>query len=221
MHAFETPSGRRLGLLVLALAFVLSSCDFSDSTTATFGGSPSFDVRFVSPLFDERSVGVPQDSLWSIAIDTTRGNEGRGSLKLFLDNAASNGTSSDGVIWAEFRTIETVPLAVLDAEVEFALTSLDQGDAPPWSLIIGAASVPPDDRSGLTIRGTTELTADPGDDGLAWTSKRVTFQVQTNAVGDVFLFLGIRAETADARTYLVDELDYGFAYDGYNDVTTY
>lgn len=189
------------GLWSLALATTLLSaaaCDpLADPVIV-----PELDLAYsFDDGMEDWAAAAPgvESAAWSVAVSSAEAREGHASLRLALDAAAGPAD-----LWIR-RALEVAPGRLYTVEISFALATSDHAGVPPWTVLAGAQAAEPLAGADLVARDGTGSGL-PAGQGVAWVEKRYTAQARSDDEGTLWVSVGVRAGTSEARAYLLDAM---------------
>lgn len=134
---------------------------------------------------------------WSIIPKTTRPYQGSYSLEYYLNNM-----NDAGKIWVEKSF--TVPAnKTYRVDVNYKLASNDWRDVNNFKILTGASVTDPEVAADVTPQGDTY---NGGIQNYVWLNKSYSFNVTANALGKIWVHVGVWGTWETPRTYYYDNV---------------
>jgi hypothetical protein len=185
--------------LVLATAVLLAGCD---KHGIDFIVAPEFDdaFSFESGLGDwtGKSRDVTGDT-WGVVQSPDQGFQGTKAARLTLDNV-----NGQGKVWIEKRyAVEKNQL--YQVSVTFVFGTKDLTTADQWQVVYGAALDSPAAVGTPTPRSNAS-NGQSTDASYKFSRPSLTFDLMSDADGELFVYMGVWGTSPGQRTYYVDDV---------------
>jgi hypothetical protein len=134
---------------------------------------------------------------WNILPKTTFPYQGLYSLQYYLNNL-----NDAGKIWIE-KAFSVPASRTYKVEVSYKFASNDWGDVNNFVLLTGASTANPEVAADLTTQGSTY---NGGIHNYVWLNKSYSFNVTADALGKIWVHVGVWGTWEGARTYYYDNV---------------
>jgi hypothetical protein len=191
---------RSRGALGLALALAAAGCDRHPDPVVIqpeFDDATSFESDLGHWAVRTLDLGTPPATVEAVR-SSDRASDGAQSVRLRLDNAAAQPK-----VLLE-RSYDAEKNLTYSVDVSLSFATADSAAVQPWRVAIGAAPVSP--TQSLQVNAPTDTGSGKSTGGFAWIVKTYHGEVQTDASGHLFVYVGVWATSPGARSYYVDDL---------------
>ena len=197
------PRAIALAALPLLAAATVSGCDFHGDPLVIL---PEFDdvSSFESDLgkWTPRALDLGTPAVaYEVTRSAERASDGMQSVRVRIDNAAG----AQPKVLLE-RRYETEKNQTYQVDVSFDLASADSVGLAPWRVMVGAAPDSPTRTLQVSAPGDTG-NGRAGSAGWVWGRRTYSVEARTDADAELFVYVGVWATSAGARTYYLDHLE--------------